>query len=150
MIVRNLMIGLPAILLCMVVQVAFAFWSVRYSVQQSAVAKHGLGSLRGVRSILVAMLAMMLGSVLQIVMWGLLFVALGEFDEYYEAIYHSAVNFASLGYGDIVMSKSWKLLGPLEAVNGVLMIGMSGAALMAVLQQLIRKQQEPGSPLARE
>jgi hypothetical protein len=30
------------------------------------------------------------------------------------------------------------------------MIGMSGAALMAVLQQLIRKQQEPGSPLARE
>ncbi len=52
------------------------------------------------------------------------------------------MNFASLGYGDIVMSKSWKLLGPLEAVNGVLMVGMSGAALMAILQQLIRKQQE--------
>jgi hypothetical protein len=46
------------------------------------------------------------------------------------------VNFASLGYGDIVMSKDWKLLGPLEAVNGVLMVGMSGAALVAVLQQL--------------
>ena len=52
------------------------------------------------------------------------------------------MNFASLGYGDIVMSKSWKLLGPLEAVNGVLMVGMSGAALVAVLQQLIKKQQE--------
>ena len=140
MIVRNLLIGLPAILLCMVLQVAFAFWSVRYSVQQSAVAKHGLGSLRGVRSILVAMLAMMLGSVLQIVMWGLLFVALGEFDEYYEAIYHSAVNFASLGYGDIVMSKDWKLLGPLEAVCGVLMLGMTSAALMAIMQQVIKMQ----------
>ncbi len=90
------------------------------------------------------------GNLLQITLWGTLFLALGEFTEFYEAVYHSAVNFASLGYGDIVMSKSWKLLGPLEAVNGVLMIGMSGAALMAVLQQLIRKQQEPGSPLARE
>ena len=142
MIVRNLLVGLPAILLCMVVQVAFAFWSVRYSVQQSAVAKHGLGSLRGVRSILVAMLAMMLGSVLQIVMWGLLFVALGEFDEYYEAIYHSAVNYASLGYGDIVMSKRWKMLGPLEAVNGVLMLGMTSAALVVILTQLIKGQRQ--------
>ena len=52
------------------------------------------------------------------------------------------MNLASLGYGDIVMSKSLKLLRPLEAVNGVLMVGMSGAALMAVLQQSIRKQQE--------
>ena len=142
MIVRNLLVGLPAMLLCMVLQVAFAFWSVRYSVQQSAVAKHGLGSLRGVRSILVAMLAMMLGSVLQIIMWGLLFVALGEFDEYYEAVYHSAVNFASLGYGDIVMSKDWKLLGPLEACCGVLMLGMTAAALMAIMQQMIKAQGE--------
>ena len=40
------------------------------------------------------------------------------------------------------MSKDWKLLGPLEAVNGVLMVGMSGAALMAMLQRLIKKQHE--------
>ena len=47
---------------------------------------------------------------------------LGEFDQAYDAIYHSAVNFTSLGYGDIVMSRERKLLGPLEAVNGVLML----------------------------
>ncbi len=56
----------------------------------------------------------------------------------YEAVYHSAVNFTSLGYGDIVMSKRWKLMGPLEAANGVLMFGMTSAALMAILQQLIK------------
>jgi Ion channel len=115
MLLRNLLVGLPAMLLCMVVQVAFAFWSVRYSVRQSAVATTGPGSLRGLRPLLVAMLVMMLGTILQIVMWGMLFVVLGEFSDVYEAIYHSAVNFASLGYGDIVMSKAWKLLGPLEA-----------------------------------
>ncbi len=69
---------------------------------------------------------------------GGLFVVLGEFAELYDAVYHSAVNFASLGYGDIVMSKDWKLLGPLEAINGVLMLGMSAAALMVILQQLIK------------
>jgi hypothetical protein len=36
------------------------------------------------------------------------------------------------------MSARWKLLGPLEAANGVLMFGMTAAALMAVLQQMIK------------
>ena len=142
MMFRNLMVGLPVILACMVLQVAFAFWGVRYFVRQTSSATAARGSLFGLRPLLVVMLVMMLGTVLQIALWGALFVVLGEFDELYEAVYHSAVNFASLGYGDIVMSKNRKLLGPLEAVNGVLMVGMSGAALVAVLQQMIRKLQE--------
>lgn len=52
------------------------------------------------------------------------------------------MNFASLGYGDIVMSKAWKLLGPLEAVRGVLMLGMTAAARMAILQQMIKSQRK--------
>jgi hypothetical protein len=82
----------------------------------------------------------MAGNFIQIVIWGVLFLLLGELDELYEAIYHSAVNFASLGYGDFVMSKNRKLLGPLEAVNGVIMLGMTSAALMVILQQVIRDQ----------
>jgi hypothetical protein len=84
------------------------------------------------------MIVLMLGNFVQIVIWGVLFIFLKEFSDLYEAIYHSAVNFTSLGYGDIVMSKRWKLMGPLEAANGVLMFGMTSAALMAILQQLIK------------
>jgi len=146
----NLIVGLPAMLLCLVLQVTFTFWAVRYYMRTSGTITAAAGTRVQIRPLLLVMLILTGGNLLQITLWGALFLALGEFTEFYEAVYHSAVNFASLGYGDIVMSKSWKLLGPLEAVNGVLMIGMSGAALMAVLQQLIRKQQEPGSPLARE
>ncbi len=142
MMLRNLLVGLPLVLLCMVVQVAVAFWAVRYSVLQTAGAKPVAGTLLGLRPLLVAMLAMMLGTVLQITLWGVLFLVLGEFDEMYEAVYHSAVNFASLGYGDIVMTTPWKLLGPLEACCGVLMLGMSAAALMVILQQMIKLQRE--------
>ena len=61
---------------------------------------------------------MMFGNLVQIALWAALFMWLGEFTKvYYEAIYHSAVNFTSLGYGDVVMSKNWKLLGPFEAVT---------------------------------
>jgi hypothetical protein len=90
------------------------------------------------------MIVLIAGNFLQIMIWGLLFILLGEFSELYEAVYHSAVNFSSLGYGDVVMTKQWKLLGPLEAANGVLMFGLTGAALMAILQQMVRSLAERG------
>jgi hypothetical protein len=35
------------------------------------------------------------------------------------------------------MTPSWRLLGPLEAANGVLMFGVSTAIIFAVTQRLI-------------
>ena len=137
---HNLLVGLPTMLLCLILQTTFTFWTVRYYVRASG--SNAAGARVEIRPLLIAMLILTAGNLLQITLWACLFLALGEFTEFYEAVYHSGVNFASLGYGDIVMSKSWKLLGPLEAVNGVLMVGMSGAALMAMLQQLIKKQHE--------
>jgi hypothetical protein len=139
MLLRNLLLGLPTVLACMVVQVLTSYWCVRYYVRHPAPrgdARQGL--LPRVRPILAAVTILLCGAILQISVWALLFLALGEFDEAYEAAYHSAVNFSSLGYGDIVMTKPWKLLGPLEALCGVLMLGMTAAALMAILQHMIK------------
>ena len=74
----------------------------------------------------------------QLTIWAIVFRCMGEFEALGVAVYHSAVNFTSLGYGDIVMSERRRLLGPLEAVNGVLMIGVSTAALMAAFQDAIK------------
>ncbi len=137
MTLSNFLIGLPLMLLCLVVQTVVAFWCVRYYMNHSSHIGSGRGFLAGIRPLLVASVGMMFGTLVQIMLWGGLFLWLGEFEQAYDAIYHSAVNFTSLGYGDIVMSRERKLLGPLEAVNGVLMLGMSAAAMMAIVQHMI-------------
>ena len=142
MIFANLMVGFSTMLLCLIVQIAVAVWSVRYYVRQSSGAAIPRTFTATIRPLLITMLAMTAGNFIQITIWGILFLLLGELNELYEAIYHSAVNFASLGYGDFVMSKNRKLLGPLEAVNGVIMLGMTSAALMVILQQVIRDQRD--------
>ena len=140
MVITSFLVGLPAMAVCLMVQVAVSYWSVRYFVRKTADQPASRRLLAKIRPLVVAMFVMTAGSLVQIAVWATLFIGLGEFDELYEAIYHSAVNFTSLGYGDVVMSKPWKLLGPLEAVNGILMLGMTGGALMAIVQQLIRVQ----------
>ena len=142
---RNLMIGLPIMLLCLALQAAFTFWSVQFYMRQSGRMSPAGGLFAQVRPLLIVMIAMMLGNFVQIVIWGALFIYLGEFSEWYEAVYHSAVNFSSLGYGDVVMSARWKLMGPLEAVNGILMLGMTSAGLVAILQHLIKVRFETGT-----
>jgi hypothetical protein len=138
----NLLVGLPVMLLCLVVQVASLFWCVRHYVQQSTRDFRRQSVLPGIRPLIVSTLVMMFGNLVQIALWGGLFLWLGEFEHAYDATYHSAVNFSSLGYGDIVMSHERKLLGPLEAVNGVLMLGMTAAALMAIVQHMIQSQRD--------
>ena len=75
---------------------------------------------------------------LEIALWAVLFVICGEFKAFGPAYYHSAVNYTTLGYGDVIMSPSWRLLGPLEAANGMLMFGVTTAMIFALIQWLIQ------------
>ena len=54
------------------------------------------------------------------------------------AFYHSAVNYTTLGYGDIIMTPSWRFLGSLEAADGALMFGVSTAMIDAVIATLMQ------------
>jgi hypothetical protein len=75
---------------------------------------------------------------IEIAGWALLFIICGEFPAFGIAFYHSAVNYTTLGYGDVIMSPSWRVLGPLEAANGMLMFGVSTAMIFAVIQRLLQ------------
>lgn len=73
---------------------------------------------------------------IEIALWAALFVMCGEFKSIAIAYYHSAVNYTTLGYGDVMMTSSWELLGPLEAADGALMFGVSTAMIFAIAQRL--------------
>jgi hypothetical protein len=68
--------------------------------------------------------------------WALVFILCGEFSELAAALYHSGMNYTTLGDSDKVMSPSWRLLASLEAANGMLMFGVSTAMLFALIQRL--------------
>jgi hypothetical protein len=74
---------------------------------------------------------------IEIALWAIVFVMCGEFTDFGAAYYHSAVNYTSLGYGDLIMSPRWRLLGPLETANGMLLFGVSTALIFALIQRLV-------------
>ena len=89
-----------------------------------------------------AMSYALVAHLVEVALWAVLFVVCGEFHEFGIAYYHSAVNYTTLGSGDVLMSPTWRLLGPLEAANGMLMFGVTTAMVFAVIQRLVEKRFE--------
>ncbi len=133
----NLMIGLVAMMCCLVFQCLLLVVALQFYARH-----HDWASTShfGVRMVLLGTVMALLafGNVIQSAVWAGLFCLLGEFDDFHTALYHSIVNFATLGYGDIVMSEKHRLLGSIEALNGIVMVGVSTSALMWALQDTIK------------
>lgn len=138
---NNLLLGIPMMIVCLLLQAMLASAAIRYYRQRRRLIARSFWTTTGV--IVGVMMLLTAGNLAQVAVWALLFRLLGEFQLYGEAFYHSAVNFATLGYGDIVMSATHKLLGPLEAINGALMIGASTATLMVAFQDSIERSRQP-------
>jgi Ion channel len=73
---------------------------------------------------------------LEIWAYAALFMTLDVFDALEPALYFSTVSFTSLGYGDIVLGAQWRILGAIEAANGLILFGWSTAFLMSLMGKL--------------
>jgi len=134
----HLLVAAPVMLLCLILQgVVVAICLRRYARYR----KRWEGREALWMEIVLLMVVMMLTltcNFVQIGIWAALFMALGEFKNFTTALYHSGVNFATLGYGDIVMSERWRILGPIEAAHGILMFGMSTSLMTAAVLDVIK------------
>jgi hypothetical protein len=129
----NLLFGLSTMIACLLLQSLWIVAAMRYYRRHDS-RQRNPSHWSSVATITGVMLLLVIGNMAQVALWALVFVLLEEFQQFSEAFYHSAVNFSTLGYGDVVMSSKHKLLGPLEAINGALMIGVSTAVLISTFQ----------------
>lgn len=134
-----LLLGCLTVIVSMGIQIFTVVFMLRHLLKIVSCKRknHGFGFDAYVISI--ALLILFLGHLIQVGVWALLFMYLGEFSDFLTAFYHSMVNFSSLGYGDIVMSKEWRLLGAVEASIGVLMFGLTAGIMFAVISPLFSR-----------
>jgi voltage-gated potassium channel len=71
--------------------------------------------------------------------WALFLVWIGGLPDLESATYFSLTSYTTVGYGDLVLPERWRLLGPIEAAVGVLMLGWSTGILVAVIGTIYRE-----------
>ena len=71
----------------------------------------------------------------EVLVWALAYGVVGAAPTGSGLVYFSFVNYTTLGYGDVLPVKEWQLLGPMTAMNGVLLFGWSTAVIFEVLRR---------------
>lgn len=123
----------------------FALVAVLHTVHREyLLGRAGVRFWRDVAIIAIVTQLALVAHMVEIAIWAAVLSLCGEFTRFTAAFYESAMNYTSLGYGDVVMSASWKLLGPLEAANGLLLFGVSTALIFAVIQRLVQSRYSIG------
>lgn len=74
---------------------------------------------------------------LQIWVYALLFHGLGAVETLRDAIYYSTISYGAIGYGDAEIAEEWKLLGAIEGINGVILLGWSVAFFVTVMARIV-------------
>jgi Ion channel len=68
--------------------------------------------------------------------WAMFYFWNRHFPDYETALYFSLGTYSTIGYGDVVLPQRWRLLGGIEGISGVLLCGLSGAFIFAVVNVL--------------
>jgi hypothetical protein len=135
----NLLLGFGMIVLCLAFQVLVVSYLLRglHVLEEKNLIRFSTLSIW--TFLITVLLVLFIGKLCQAALWAWLFLALGEFKDFVTALYYSLVNFTTLGYGDLVMSPERRILGALEAANGVLMFGLTTSALYSVISRIMRR-----------
>lgn len=89
---------------------------------------------------------LMAAHMFEVLVWSVIYRALGVAPNDAGLVYFAFVNYTTLGYGDVTPVEAWRLLGPMTAMNGVLMFGWSTAVLFEVLLKTIERYSPPPTP----
>ena len=72
--------------------------------------------------------ALMVAHTLEVIVWALAYAIAGAAPAGSDLLYFAFVNCTTLGYGDVTPVQAWRLSGPMTAMNGILMFGVSRRA----------------------
>jgi hypothetical protein len=82
-------------------------------------------------------LVLMIAHTVEIVVWSLAYAVVGAAPEGSNLLDFAFVHYTTLGYGDVTPLPEWRLIGPMTAMNGILMFGWSTAMLFEVLRKTV-------------
>jgi len=87
-----------------------------------------------------AVSVLMAAHMLEVLVWALAYAIVDAAPAGADLVYFALVNYTTLGYGDVTPMARWRLLGPMAAMNGVLLFGWSTAIIFQVLRRTFLSQ----------
>ena len=105
--------------------------------RSSRIESHKLDSVvKQALPIALLVLLLFLASLLEAFIWAGAYIGTGAIQDWESAMYFSIVTYTTLGYGDVTLDASWRLMASLQAANGTIMFGWTTALIVYFVQRV--------------
>ena len=107
-----------------------------------------LGIFRSIRLVVRFTSLLVCLHMLEILLWAS-FYRWKSFASWEAAFYFSAASYSTVGAGDLLLKQTWRTMGPVEGLTGMLMCGLSASFLFAIVTRLVEHETpnpRPGAP----
>ena len=133
---RQIIVG-TAVSVCNIAIHAFVMAAVIWAARAAGAITTSRQSLRMIMVMIATVSFLMAAHLAEVLVWALAYAIIGAAPPGSALIYFAFVNYTTLGYGDVIPVERWNLLGPMTAMNGVLMFGWSTALIFEVLRKTL-------------
>jgi carbon starvation protein CstA len=108
--------------------------------------EHGSAAPTALRYTVIIVIAgsvLCLGHFVEVLLWAYTYAAVGAAPPGTDLVYFAFGNYTTLGYGGMLPVDRWRLLAPITALNGIMLIGWSTALVFTILRQAVPEAQKP-------
>lgn len=141
---RQILVG-AAVSVCNIAIHAFLMAAVIWAARTAGTITTSRQSLRLITIMIATVSFLMAAHFAEILVWSWAYAIAGAAPKGTDLIYFAFVNYTTLGYGDVTPVERWQLLGPITAMNGVLMFGWSTAVIFEVLRRTLMTIRSEGT-----
>lgn len=142
---REILIAVAIVSVCLIVHIAGILVMAEWLLQRREYFEQNAGKRHFALLLITLFCGIMFLHLIQTGLWAGFYFTRGLFNDFETSLYFSMVSFTTIGYGDVLLPRAWRLFGVLEGFSGVLLCGISTAFMFAVVNAVVQLRIQPRS-----
>ena len=144
--IKELLIAFTIVAVCLVLHVASIVFIADWMLDQRDKRKDRIGTLGYMGLLIAAFSAIIALHMVEIAIWAVFYFGNSLFPDFETALYFSTTSYTTIGFGDVVLARAWRMLGGIEGVTGVLLCGLSTAFVFAIVNAMFQARLQRKNP----
>jgi hypothetical protein len=135
---KELFVAFGIVAVCLLLHVVSIVLLADWMLDRRDKSKEQMGMLSYLILLLAAFTVIIILHMVEIGIWAGFYYANSLFQDLETALYFSITSYTTIGFGDVVLPRAWRLLGGIEGVTGVLLCGLSTAFVFAIINAMFQ------------
>jgi hypothetical protein len=142
----ELVIAFSIVAVCLVLHVVSIVFIADWMLDQRDKRKDRMGMVGYMVLLITAFSAIIILHMIEIAIWAGFYFEKSLFLDFETALYFSTTSYTTIGFGDVVLPRAWRMLGGIEGVTGVLLCGLSTAFVFAIVNAMFQRRLQRRNP----